>query len=294
MKRSLLLITTVVLGFAQFAVAEDQKPEEKGRPVARGKGASGPRNVSAGPGQQSLRGGGGPRVNGYRAQQRASFSNPQPPAAHVRSPEFNGVPRTRSAESNRGGFNRSGEVPNQPRNVTIRDNAQGQPNVDRTHNFRGRDSGRANFTTQDRAARRAAHGGNWYSNGGLRFAQARERHGRDYHQRSYWRSHYNRFARFGGGYYFYDAGYWYPAYGYDSGYNNYSYDGPIYGYNELTPDQVLMNVQVALQEDGYYQGEIDGDIGPQTRRALAAYQEANGLEITAAVDPATLASLGLS
>ena len=37
-----------------------------------------------------------------------------------------------------------------------------------------------------------------------------------HHDRHWWRSHYNTtFVLFGGGYYYWDAGYWYPAYGYN-------------------------------------------------------------------------------
>ncbi|HEY5036677.1 MAG TPA: peptidoglycan-binding protein, partial [Chthoniobacterales bacterium] len=87
---------------------------------------------------------------------------------------------------------------------------------------------------------------------------------------------------------------WYPAYGYSPIYNNYSYDEPIYSYNDLPPGQVLENVQIALRDQGYYQGPIDGLIGPETRAALAAYQRDHDLEQTAAVDEPTLVTLGLA
>ena len=38
----------------------------------------------------------------------------------------------------------------------------------------------------------------------------------------------------------------------------YAWDGPIYAYNRLPPDQVIANVQAALQQQGYYHGEVDG------------------------------------
>jgi peptidoglycan hydrolase-like protein with peptidoglycan-binding domain len=41
-------------------------------------------------------------------------------------------------------------------------------------------------------------------------------------------------------------------------------------------------------------GEVDGLVGPLTREALTAYQSAQGLPPTAAIDQATLDSLGLS
>ena len=43
-----------------------------------------------------------------------------------------------------------------------------------------------------------------------------------------------------------------------------------------------------------YVGTIDGILGPQTRRAIAAFQADHGLAVTSAVDRPTLATLGLS
>jgi hypothetical protein len=123
--------------------------------------------------------------------------------------------------------------------------------------------------------------------------QARRRHHRDHHHRDWWRSRFSRFALFGSGYYFWDSGYWYPAYGYDPAYNTYAYDEPIYGYDGLDPAQVIANVQTELQRLGYYRYAVDGQIGPATRAAIAAYQRDNGLAITAAIDGPTLSSLGL-
>jgi len=114
------------------------------------------------------------------------------------------------------------------------------------------------------------------------------------HDRSWYQSNYNRFALFGGGYYYFDRGYWYPAYGYDTAYSTYRFDEPIYGYNSLEPGQVLVNVQQELRRQGYYRGEIDGLIGPMTRAALARYQADRGLYVTRAVDGPTLAALGLT
>lgn len=123
--------------------------------------------------------------------------------------------------------------------------------------------------------------------------EARRRHHRQHHDRNWWRSHFTRFALFGSGYYFWDGGYWYPAYGYDSGYNTYDYDEPIYGYNDLEPAQVIANVQTELQRLGYYRYAVDGQMGPLTRAAIASYQRDNGLSITSAIDEPTLQSLGL-
>jgi hypothetical protein len=116
---------------------------------------------------------------------------------------------------------------------------------------------------------------------------------RRWHDRGWWTSHYPRVVFVLGGWWYWNAGYWYPAWGYDSS-SYYPYDGPIYGYGNLTPDQIMVNVQVALQRDGYYTGPIDGSIGPQTREALAPFQADNGLAVTSTVDGPTLQTLGLS
>ncbi len=115
-----------------------------------------------------------------------------------------------------------------------------------------------------------------------------------WHDQGWWRSHHNNLLLIGGGWYFWDAGYWYPAWGYDNSAAYYPYDGPIYSGPRARPlDQVVADVQSSLQEQGYYQGEVDGLLGPLTREALAAYQSAQGIEPTAAIDQPTLDSLGL-
>jgi hypothetical protein len=92
--------------------------------------------------------------------------------------------------------------------------------------------------------------------------------------------------------FFFDTGYWYPAWGYyPDAY--YPYDGPIYGYNDLPPDEIITNVQIQLYNEGYYSGPIDGILGPDTRAAIADYQADHGLAVTAAIDEPTVASLGL-
>jgi peptidoglycan hydrolase-like protein with peptidoglycan-binding domain len=115
-----------------------------------------------------------------------------------------------------------------------------------------------------------------------------------WHDQSWWRSHHRRLSLFGGGWYFWNGGYWYPAWGYDDSASYYPYDGPIYsGPNARPADQVVADVQAALQEQGYYKGEVDGLLGPLTREALAEYQQANGLYATQTIDQPTLQSLGL-
>ena len=125
------------------------------------------------------------------------------------------------------------------------------------------------------------------------YEEAQRYQRRDRHDRDWWRSRYNRFALFGGGYYYWDRGYWYPAYGYDTRYSTYTYDEPIYGYNYMEPRQVMLRVQRELRREGYYRGALDGLIGPMTRAALARFQRDAGLRVTRRIDGPTLAALGV-
>src|SRR5215468_714499 len=133
---------------------------------------------------------------------------------------------------------------------------------------------------------------------GGRFNDARyaafHNYNRTWHDRGWWRDHHSHIVFVLGGWWYWNTGYWYPAWGYDP-YGWYPYDGPIYtGYANVTPDQVVVNVQVALRDQGYYAGSIDGGLGPQTRAALAAFQSDNGLAVTSAVDQPTLQTLGVA
>jgi putative peptidoglycan binding protein len=160
------------------------------------------------------------------------------------------------------GVNRQRNI-NRERNITINRHR----NVTITNNWRG-----DRFRGQQYAAFRNYH--------------------REWHNRDWWTSHHSRIVFVFGAPYYWNSGYWYPAWGYNPGYY-YPYDGPIYGYNNLAPDQVVVNVQAQLQRDGYYDGPIDGVLGPMTRQAIAAFQADNGLAVTSAVDEPTLATLGL-
>lgn len=131
----------------------------------------------------------------------------------------------------------------------------------------------------------------FHNNGSVDFADACRRH-HNGHDRDWWCHNFSTIILIGGGYYAWDAGWWYPAYGYDAAYTSYSYDGPIYGYDGLPPDQVIANVQSALQELGYFPYAVDGVLGPATREAITAYQTDNGLLVTGAIDRPTLVSLG--
>lgn len=128
----------------------------------------------------------------------------------------------------------------------------------------------------------------------LSFSQARTQCSRQHHDRNWWRHHHSRICFYGGGYWFWNAGWWFPAWGYSPYYNSYVYDGPIYGYGQLSPGDVTAQVQQTLAELGYYYGAIDGVLGPDTRDAILRFQADNGLATTAAIDEPTLDSLGLT
>jgi hypothetical protein len=125
------------------------------------------------------------------------------------------------------------------------------------------------------------------------YSDALRRNWHEWHNRDWWKQHCNTIVFVTGGYYFLDAGYWYPAWGYDPYNSYYDYDGPIYTYGNLLPDQVIANVQGALQEAGYYFGAINGSLSVATRTALINYQRDQGLIVSGAIDEPTVEALGL-
>ncbi len=50
-------------------------------------------------------------------------------------------------------------------------------------------------------------------------------------------------------------------------------------------------IQTALKNAGLYQGNIDGKIGPNTRKAIETFQQNNGLKVDGKVGPKTWAAL---
>jgi peptidoglycan hydrolase-like protein with peptidoglycan-binding domain len=53
----------------------------------------------------------------------------------------------------------------------------------------------------------------------------------------------------------------------------------------------VKQIQSELQKQGLYSGQVDGIVGPQTRAALAAYQQKEGQSKTPALDEQTLQAL---
>jgi hypothetical protein len=125
------------------------------------------------------------------------------------------------------------------------------------------------------------------------YSDALRRNWHEWHNRDWWKQNCNTIVFVTGGYYFLDASYWYPAYGYDPLNSYYDYDGPIYTYGNLLPDQVIANVQAALQDAGYYFGSVTGSLSVETRAALVNFQRDQGLIVTGAIDEPTVELLGL-
>jgi hypothetical protein len=111
--------------------------------------------------------------------------------------------------------------------------------------------------------------------------------------------------------YYYGYGYGYPYnYGYyPYGYNGYD-NGYGYGYNDSgayddqsgysqngygsqNANSTVAAVQDRLSRDGYYRGQIDGVLGPETRHAILRYQTNHGLRVTGELTADTLNAMGL-
>ncbi len=128
-----------------------------------------------------------------------------------------------------------------------------------------------------------------------------------------WRGHHCRFIN--GSWVIFDFGFdpWWPYWYYPYDYYAYDYCGYPYGYdpgyydsgadqNEEyygqngygdAADSTVAAAQQRLAREGYYRGQIDGVIGPETRRAVARYQSSRGLRVTGSLTTDTLEALGL-
>ena len=63
---------------------------------------------------------------------------------------------------------------------------------------------------------------------------------------------------------------------------------------QCQPDATVEATQEELAQLGYYNGPVDGILGPTTRDAVANYQIAKQLNVTGSLSPDTMQSLGLS
>jgi peptidoglycan hydrolase-like protein with peptidoglycan-binding domain len=61
----------------------------------------------------------------------------------------------------------------------------------------------------------------------------------------------------------------------------------------LSSPEMISRAQAALRDEGYYEGEIDGNVTPRMSAALKTYQKENGLPETGSLDPETARKLGI-
>ena len=107
----------------------------------------------------------------------------------------------------------------------------------------------------------------------------------------------------------YPYGYGYGYYPYDSYYDSSYYDssyyddgshpvneyapGPATTQSEYSGDARVSDVQSALAREGYYDGAVDGVLGPGTRRALRNYQRDHHLDVTGGISHGVIEALRL-
>jgi hypothetical protein len=101
----------------------------------------------------------------------------------------------------------------------------------------------------------------------------------------------------GGGYWGWDGdpySYDYPYYGYYD-YNDGDYSDAQTSPSEAAPsEQTIVAVQKELAKLGYYHGQIDGIVGPETRKAISWFQSVDKLSVSGQIDDPTLKALQIS
>src|SRR6266508_5259442 len=61
----------------------------------------------------------------------------------------------------------------------------------------------------------------------------------------------------------------------------------------MLADQLVESVQQALKDDGFYYGEVNGDMNANLTAAIRRYQIRNGLQVSGELNDETLRSLGI-
>lgn len=77
---------------------------------------------------------------------------------------------------------------------------------------------------------------------------------------------------------------------------SYTSASPRYAYSpryDYAANSIEVDVQRELRRRGYYRGRLDGDIGPESRAAIRAYQADHGLYANGRIDSRLLRSLGI-
>src|SRR5215831_83508 len=61
----------------------------------------------------------------------------------------------------------------------------------------------------------------------------------------------------------------------------------------MRADQLVESVQQALKDEGFYYGEVSGDMNANLTAAIRRYQIRNGLQVSGELNDETLRSLGI-
>jgi len=262
-----------------------------------GGGGGGGRGGFAAAGGGPTRSGGGPSFHSMPAGSfgggRMVYSGQRFSSTGLRAPrsmEF----RPQYVHSNASRSITSGQVTRG--NINRGDHAQRFSNV-RTGGSQVRNGN--NLPTNWRNHVAAQHSGNWHRD----WDRSRDH---------VWNGHHCRFVN--GSWFIFDFGfdpwwpYWYPydyygygyygdPYAYDSSYYDQGAYGDAYsdqnGYADRSTNSIVAAAQERLAREGYYRGQIDGVVGPETRRAVARYQSNHGLRVNGNLTPDTLGALGL-
>jgi len=73
------------------------------------------------------------------------------------------------------------------------------------------------------------------------------------------------------------------------------FSAPVHTRKSMTVSKsVVRQAQDELKDEGYYKGTVDGMMGPQTRRALIAFQHMNNIPMTGRLDSKTVSTLGIT
>jgi Putative peptidoglycan binding domain len=118
------------------------------------------------------------------------------------------------------------------------------------------------------------------------------------HQGAHYARHFGHEGHFSfGGPIWYD----YPFYGHDYPYYGYydnnaadHSDGQFSAAEATSSQGTIIAVQQKLTQLGYYHGQVDGLIGPQTERAIRWFQSVDKLPVTGQINDPTLKALRIS
>ncbi len=244
-------------------------------PIQAGGGNHGGGSVGSGghfaaSGSGSARSGGGPSFHAMPGQSfgggRMIYSGQRFSSVGMRSPrstEFhpqyirsNAVGSNQVARGNINRVNRSNQFSNAGNRATT--------NLRRDGNGARQVRSGNNLPTNWRNHVVAQHSGNWQRN----WDRSRDH---------VWRGHHCRFIN--GSWVIFDFGFdpWWP----------------YWYYPYAHADSTVAAAQQQLAREGYYRGQIDGVLGPETRAAIAQFQTNHGLRVTGALTTDTLGALGL-